>query len=218
VAPRIRIGINPLTWTNDDMPELGGDTPLSVCLSEARAAGTDRHADVRLRALWAVVGPFERLIGGEALRLARLAVRARRGDEPSWSSHVLYGDPGLTVLATARPGPVALRPRVRFGPFVLEDEIGRGGMGVVWKAYQPSLERHVALKFLQNLDNQVDQSRERFKREARVVARLRHPNVLQVYDFDEEQGYLYLATEYVPEADDATVLVRARFTQMLFRD
>jgi inosose dehydratase len=36
----VRLGINPITWTNDDMPELGGDTPLEVCLAEARLAAT----------------------------------------------------------------------------------------------------------------------------------------------------------------------------------
>ena len=140
----------------------------------------------------------EGIPAGEALRRARWAVRARRSEDTAWSSHVLFGDPGLAVIATARAAAIVLQPRVRFGPFVLEEEVGRGGMGVVWKAYQPSLERSVALKFLATSHGQEDQSHERFKREARVVARLRHPNLLQVYDFGEEQGFLYLATEYVP--------------------
>jgi serine/threonine-protein kinase len=135
---------------------------------------------------------------GEALRQARSTVRVRRGDEPSWSAHVLYGDPNLLVLPLSGGTVVTLRPRQRFGPFVLEQEIGRGGMGVVWKAYQPSLDRYVALKFLPAIHGEIAQSRERFRREARVVARLRHPNVLQVHDFGEEQGHLFLVTEYVP--------------------
>ena len=140
----------------------------------------------------------EAVPAGEALRQARATVRARRGDEPSWSAHVLYGDPGLLVIPLSGASIVTLRPRLRFGPFVLEEEVGRGGMGVVWKAYHPSLDRHVALKFLPAIYGEIDQSRERFKREARVVARLRHPNVLQVHDFGEEQGHLFLVTEYVP--------------------
>jgi serine/threonine-protein kinase len=135
---------------------------------------------------------------GEALRQARSTVRIRRGDEPSWSAHVLYGDPNLLVLPLSSGTVTTLRPRQRFGPFVLEEEIGRGGMGVVWKAYQPSLDRYVALKFLPAIHGEIAQSRERFKREARTVARLRHPNVLQVHDFGEEQGHLFLVSEYVP--------------------
>jgi eukaryotic-like serine/threonine-protein kinase len=161
--------------------------------------------------LWPVSGPGARLLAaefyrrvvegkpaGEALRLARLAVRAQRGDEQTWSSYALYGDPSLVVLPVSSASPVALRPHARFGPFVLEEEIGRGGMGVVWKAHQPALDRSVALKFLTNIDSRVEQSRERFRREARIVARLRHPNVLQIHDFGEEQGYLFFVTEYVP--------------------
>ena len=138
----------------------------------------------------------EGLNAGESLRQARATARAR-SDQPIWASYLLYGDPGTTVLAASGGAVITLRPRVRFGPFILEQEIGRGGMGVVWKAYQPSLDRFVALKFLPSIHGELDNSRERFRREARVVARLRHPNVLNVHDFGEEQGHLYLVTEYV---------------------
>ena len=86
------------------------------------------------------------------------------------------------------------------GRFVILDRIGEGGMGVVYKAYDPELERAVALKFLHMTtgdDQPSSGRRERLLREAKALARLSHPNVLAVYDvgtFDED---VFLATEFV---------------------
>ena len=69
--------------------------------------------------------------------------------------------------------------------------------GFLERVKAKALGRDVALKFLLKVHSQDERSRERFRREARIVARLRHPNVLQVHDFGEEQGHLFLVTEYV---------------------
>ncbi|MCC7106704.1 MAG: CHAT domain-containing protein, partial [Chloroflexi bacterium] len=144
---------------------------------------------------------FEGTGAGEALRQARTIVRARRGDEPTWAAFAFYGDPTLSfVPAGAEPTAetFVVREQARFGPFVLDREIGRGGMGVVWRAYQASLDRYVAIKFMPAVVAADETNRERFKREARMVARMRHPNILTVHDFGELQGQLFLVTEYVP--------------------
>jgi tRNA A-37 threonylcarbamoyl transferase component Bud32 len=75
--------------------------------------------------------------------------------------------------------------------------LGRGGMGAVYKARQPRLERFVALKILSPEKQNDPQFAERFEREARVLARLSHPNIVSVYDFGEVQGRYYLLMEYV---------------------
>jgi tRNA A-37 threonylcarbamoyl transferase component Bud32 len=75
--------------------------------------------------------------------------------------------------------------------------LGRGGMGAVYKARQPRLERLVALKILAPEKQSDPQFAERFEREARVLARLNHPNIVSVFDFGEVQGRFYLIMEYV---------------------
>lgn len=77
------------------------------------------------------------------------------------------------------------------------EEIGRGGMATVYKALQPSLNRFVALKVLPSHFAHDPEFVTRFRREALAVAKLRHPNIVQVYNFHEEDGLFYLAMEYV---------------------
>ncbi|HUB87204.1 MAG TPA: serine/threonine-protein kinase, partial [Verrucomicrobiae bacterium] len=75
--------------------------------------------------------------------------------------------------------------------------LGRGGMGAVYKARQPRLDRLVALKILAPEKQNDPQFAERFEREARALARLNHPNIVTVYDFGEVQGRFYLLMEFV---------------------
>ena len=75
--------------------------------------------------------------------------------------------------------------------------LGRGGMGAVYKARQPRLDRLVALKIISPEKQGEPQFAERFEREARALARLHHPNIVTVYDFGEVQGNFYLLMEFV---------------------
>ncbi len=75
--------------------------------------------------------------------------------------------------------------------------LGRGGMGVVYKARQPRLNRIVALKVLAPGRQQDPQFAERFLREAQALAKLNHPNIVTVYDFGESDGLFYLLMEFV---------------------
>ncbi len=96
--------------------------------------------------------------------------------------------------------PRRLERGVCVGRFVILDRVGEGGMGVVYKAYDPELERAVALKFLHmSTDGSLPSSgrRERLLREAKALARLAHPNVLAVFDVGTFEGDVFLATEFV---------------------
>jgi serine/threonine protein kinase len=84
------------------------------------------------------------------------------------------------------------------GSYQITEEIGQGGMAVVYRAYQPQLERWVAIKILQATEASGKQFLSRFRREARAIAALRHPNVLTIYDYGEEHGIAYIVMEYVP--------------------
>ncbi len=86
---------------------------------------------------------------------------------------------------------------VRIGGFEVLEKIGQGGMGVVYKARQISLDRIVALKILPPRLAKDESFVKRFRREALSAARLNHPNVVQVIDVGEDKGYHYLAMEYV---------------------
>jgi serine/threonine protein kinase len=90
-----------------------------------------------------------------------------------------------------------LGPGVQVGPYQIVEQIGRGGMATVFKAYQPALERMVALKVLPEVLAEDPQFRERFRREAVAIAKLRHPSILTVYDHGEFEDQLYIVTEYV---------------------
>lgn len=72
---------------------------------------------------------------------------------------------------------------VRMGRFIILDRLGKGGMGIVYSAYDPELDRKVALKLLREDTGSADlDARERLRREAQALAKLSHPNVVPVYD------------------------------------
>jgi DNA-binding beta-propeller fold protein YncE/predicted Ser/Thr protein kinase len=93
------------------------------------------------------------------------------------------------------------------GDFRIEGELGRGGMGVVYRATQLSLGRPVALKVIASGLAGDDGFRERFGRESRLAASLDHPNVIPVYAAGEHDGVLYIAMRYV-EGTDLRALIR----------
>jgi serine/threonine-protein kinase len=83
------------------------------------------------------------------------------------------------------------------GPYQLTSKIGEGGMAVVYKGFQQSLNRYVAIKVLRSELAQDEQFVERFRREALAVADLSHPNILHVYDAGVFQGLYYIVMAYV---------------------
>ena len=79
----------------------------------------------------------------------------------------------------------------------VESIIGRGGMGVVYRAHQLSMERAVALKVLSGKHVQDESFRERFRREGRIAAQLDHPNILPVFEAGEADGHLFIAMRLI---------------------
>ena len=97
------------------------------------------------------------------------------------------------------PQPVAsagLRVKY-FGDYELIEEIGRGGMGVVWKARQASLRRLVALKMILAGEFARSEDVERFHTEAEAAANLQHPNIVVIHEVGEHQGQHYFSMDYV---------------------
>jgi tetratricopeptide (TPR) repeat protein len=81
--------------------------------------------------------------------------------------------------------------------YILDKELGRGGMGVVYLAKDKQLDRKVALKFLGTLVDQSEEFRQRFIREARTAAKINHPNIVSIYDISASEGKAYIAMEFV---------------------
>ena len=83
------------------------------------------------------------------------------------------------------------------GRYQVEETIGRGGMGVVYKAFDPVLQRTVALKVLSGLTLDDGNARERLMREARAAGQLAHKNIIVIHDLGEDQGQPYIAMEFL---------------------
>ncbi len=90
-----------------------------------------------------------------------------------------------------------LQPGDTLGEYRIEGLLGRGGMATVYRAHQPSLARTVALKVLPSFFAEEEGFRERFQQEAIAIARLRHPSILVVFDYGEQDGMPYLVSEYI---------------------
>lgn len=85
----------------------------------------------------------------------------------------------------------------KVGSYEIREEIGGGGMSTVYRAYQPSMDRDVALKFIKKTIAGDKNAVQRFQREARLVARLEHPHILPVYDFDGGHDPPYIVMRYL---------------------
>ena len=83
------------------------------------------------------------------------------------------------------------------GPYRILEQLGRGGMATVFKAYHAALDRYVAIKLLHPHFASDTDFVDQFKREAKNLATLRHPNIVQVYDFDIVDNMPYMIMEFI---------------------
>ena len=83
------------------------------------------------------------------------------------------------------------------GPYRIIEQLGQGGMATVYKAYHAALDRYVALKVLHPAFHEDQTFTARFQREARVVARLEHPNIVPIYDYSEHEARPYLVMKFI---------------------
>jgi len=97
----------------------------------------------------------------------------------------------------------------RLGKYEIRTEIGRGGMGAVYKGYDPALDRYVAVKVLAPHLVWEKESVERFVREARSAAKLKHPDIVTIYDVGQEGGWYYFVMEYL-EGEMLTAVIEQR--------
>src|SRR5512138_1287252 len=85
----------------------------------------------------------------------------------------------------------------QLGSYQIVAPLGEGGMAAVYKAYQPAMERYVAVKILPRHMASSEEFLARFRREAKLVAQLQHPHILPVFDYGEADGYPYIVMPFV---------------------
>jgi serine/threonine protein kinase len=150
---------------------------------------------------------------GELLHI-ELEFRRRAGEAPAAADYLgRFADrrevivavfPTLPPITEDEGAADATRPSAARGGkippevpgYEVMEELGRGGMGVVYKARHLSLNRLVALKFILAGPGAPERHQERFRREAELVAHLRHPHIIQIYDIGAAGGQVFLALEY----------------------
>jgi hypothetical protein len=85
----------------------------------------------------------------------------------------------------------------QFGPYQIVIPLGEGGMAAVYKAYQPGMDRYIALKILPRHFAQDPQFVARFEQEAKILAKLQHPHILPVFDYGQADGYTYIVMPFL---------------------
>ena len=98
------------------------------------------------------------------------------------------------------------RPAQKIGGYRIEMEIGRGGMGVVYRATHMALDKQVALKVIAEELAEDEGFRERFRREPKLAASIDHPNVIPVFDAGEDGDQLFVAMRIVEGSDLRSVI------------
>jgi eukaryotic-like serine/threonine-protein kinase len=194
VEPLVKIG----SWLKDE-----GEVTTAISVVQRAIAGLpvrqellpafyslaellEEHGDLRAaEAAWQRVVEFDYSYQDAVQRLHIVAAQ-RASDEPSSSGS------GITPA----PEPRASGTTDAASRYVLEQELGRGGMGVVYRARDTRLGRTVAIKILNPRQHTPDAIR-RFEREARAAAALSHPGIVHIYDFDRGFSSFYISMEFV---------------------
>ncbi len=135
---------------------------------------------------------FDRLVGDERWLQA---VRRHLGEEQAEAAEPFAQAPETLEFLAPSDWPDSLG---RMGAYEIKGLLGRGGMGVVLKAFDPALRRNVAIKVLSVSLASSGAARQRFLREARAAAAVVHPHVVAVYAVVESAGQPFLVMEYVP--------------------
>ncbi|MBL4845997.1 MAG: serine/threonine protein kinase [Planctomycetes bacterium] len=125
-------------------------------------------------------------------------LRCGRALQPSRPGASLVVEDCISCSAQGRALLQEIRQRnPRLGRYEILGEVGRGGMGVIYKASEPRLKRNVALKFMHPDAGMSEEDQERFRREAQAVASLRHPHIVQALAIEESRGLTYMAMDFV---------------------
>ncbi len=135
---------------------------------------------------------------------------ARSGSDPSTEQRVIATQAEGTHPSSRRS--VAQLEGGRFGKYRLDAQVGQGGMGVVYRAFDTEMHRTVAIKVLMGGDEAGPERIRRFQREAETAGKLRHPNIVTIYGVGCEAGHHYFAMDFIEGVDLAHLLAQKTLT------
>ena len=115
----------------------------------------------------------------------------------NWTEYLREIDDLANLIAPPENASASIDLNTRFDKFELQEEIGRGGMGVVFRAYQPELDRTVALKMLTGRSFVTSDQRRRFAQEAKLASRIRHPNIVVIHEVGEFAGQPFFTMDFI---------------------
>jgi serine/threonine protein kinase len=142
---------------------------------------------------------LDALLAGRPVDRADLLARHPELAQPLAALDVLFVDHSTVLDGPRRTAPAAAPPQI--GPFQIERELGAGGFGVVYLAFDPDVKRHVALKVLHPGRLHDADAVRRFQREACAIGRLQHPGIVRLFDYSRNGPPHYLVTEYIEGVD-----------------
>ncbi len=135
---------------------------------------------------------------------------AERQLEANDSAEAVAGSPHAVEETAGRDPVDGFAPGIRLGDFLIEERLGAGGMGVVYRVHQLSLNRQVALKVIWPGLGMASNAVKRVHREARAAAKLHHTNIVAVYAEGEDQGVCYYAMELIEGQSLAQIIAGLR--------
>jgi HEAT repeat protein/tRNA A-37 threonylcarbamoyl transferase component Bud32 len=177
----VRMGTEQDNLQPEDMPQEQSDAEVqpqkTILISEASRIGRLKHTGEFLSKL------------GQQKRTLRL---------PDTDAEAGSGQPDKRKFKVMGPdGDIPREIPVRLGRYIIDSLIGRGGMGVVYKARQEGLNRPVALKLLLHGEYASIEDKRRFEREAKAIAKLRHPNIVTVHEVGDYNGQPFFTMDYI---------------------
>ena len=150
---------------------------------------------------------------GEVLLMSGGRPPTRQAVSLTWTRRPVAGPAsrsGASSRCAVCPEEIEWAMIERLGKYQIVEQIGRGGMGAVYKANDPLLKRVVALKVISENVDASDELRARFFREAQACARLSHPNIITIYDLGEDAGRLFIVMEYLEGEELRQVISQRR--------
>jgi len=205
--------------TQKDRQKLGVYYLLDWILRQGNAEFTKRDAVIASKALSAKIAPAEELAPRLVSNLFGVLVReeyleevkkgldqAQIGDADARSEPLYKLSPRRMAEMDGLAGAFeeeahalgsVSAPLSRLGPYELHEQIGAGGMGLVYRAWDPANQRWVAVKRLSSSLAGIPEALDRFKREAALLSGLAHPNLIQYYGSGDDAGELYIAMELI---------------------
>src|SRR5262245_24801205 len=122
---------------------------------------------------------------------------SRDGAEMIPLSSCAAGHARSLIEVRRQAGEPSMADQQTIGKYQVQRLLKRGGMGLLYLAFDPELERQVAIKVIRT-DREFDHLHERFVREAKAAARLRHPNIVTIFEFGTQDGLPFIVMEYIP--------------------